>query len=130
MKIMNIGKIFLLGMALLLILTIMNSCMARPKVVMYTSPYPAKDRDAQIDIYRTNKPTKEYLEIAEISCGDANNNWNMEQIILKAKQIGADGIIIAGSSGFELVRVPTGGTKAWYGVTTEYGLKATAIKYK
>ena len=131
MKIMNIGKFLLLG---LVFLAIMNSCastgflMAKAEVTMYASPYPAKTRNSQIDIYRTNKPTKDYLEIAEISCGDTNDNWNMQQIMLKAREIGADGIIIIGKSGTEAVGVPIG--KNVYAASSEYGLKAIAIKYK
>jgi len=112
----------------------MNSCastgflMARAKVVMYGSPYPAKSKDAKIDVYRTTKPTKDYIEIAEISCGDTNDNWNMEQIMIKAREIGADGLIIVGKAGSEAVGVPIG--KNVYAVSSEYGLKAIAIKYK
>jgi hypothetical protein len=131
MKIMNIGKFFFWG---LILLVFMNSCtstgflMAKAKIVMYASPYPAKSKASQIDVYRTTKPTKDYIEIAEISCGDTNDNWNMEQIMIKAREIGADGLIIVGKGGSEAIGVPIG--KNVYAVSSEYGLKAIAIKYK
>jgi hypothetical protein len=79
---------------------------ARPNVVMYGNSYPAKAKDAHIDVYRTTKPDKEYIEIAEISCSDTSDKWNMDQILIKAREIGADGIIIMGKSGEVVAGVP------------------------
>ncbi len=102
--------------------------MAKPNVVMYGNPYPEKEKDANIDVYRTTKPDKEYIEIAEISCGDTSKKWNMKQILNKAREIGADGIIIIGKSGTMAVAIPI--DKSVYAVSEGYGLKAIAIKYK
>jgi len=101
---------------------------ARPNVVIYGNPYPAKAKDAHIDVYKTTKPDKEYIEIAEISCGDTSDKWNMEQILIKAREIGADGIIIIGKSGEVAAGVPIG--ESVYAWSQGYGLKAIAIKYK
>ena len=101
-------------------LLLLTGC-ATPMVSMYTSSYPAKQEDEKIDIYRSQKPAREYIEIAEIKYHDYifddYSGQNMSQIVKKAKEIGADGVIILGSSGF---------TK--YGEET--GIKAIAIKYK
>ena len=102
--------------------------MAKPNVVMYGNAYPAKAKDAKIDVYRTTKPDKDYIEIAEISCGDTSDKWNMEQILIKGREIGADGIIIIGKSGTMAAGVPI--DKSLYAVSEGYGLKAIAIKYK
>lgn len=83
--------------------------MAKPKVLMYGQAYSAKEADAQIDIYTFVVPNKEYVEIAQITCEDSNDEWNLKQILIKAREIGANGIIIVGK---------------------EYGIKAVAIKYK
>lgn len=128
------------GMSLMIILSILGLCAgillsiscsalaARPNVVMYGNPYPAKAKDAHIDVYKTTKPDKEYIELAEISCGDTSDRWNMEQILIKAREIGADGIIIVGKSGEVAAGVPIGDSV--YAVSQGYGLKAIAIKYK
>ena len=102
--------------------------MARANVVMYGNPYPAKAKDANINVYRTTKPDKEYIEIAEISCGDTSDKWSMKQILIKAREIGADGIIIIGKSGTMAVAVPIDDNV--YAISEKYGLKAIAIKYK
>jgi hypothetical protein len=102
--------------------------MAKAKVVMYGPTYPAKGLDEQIDVYKTNKPDHEYIEIAELSCADTDDNWSMKQILKKAREIGADAIIILGTAGEEAIGIPVG--KTVYAASQEYGLKAIAIKYK
>lgn len=76
----------------------------------------------------TNNPAKEYLEFAQITCGDTNDNWNLEQITKKAREIGADGIIIVGKTGSSGVGIPMG--TSTYVVSEDYGMIAVAIKYK
>jgi len=119
----------------LLLSTIMiSSCastgflMAKAKVTLFGESYPAKTEDAKIDVYMTNKPTQEYIEFAQITCGDTNDKWSLEQITKKAREIGADGIILIGKAGNNGVGVPIGNLT--YVVSEEYGMKAVAIKYK
>lgn len=102
--------------------------MAKAKVTLLGESYPAKSEDAKIDVYMTNKPTQEYVEFAKITCGDTNDKWSLEQITKKAREIGADGIIIIGKAGTSGVGVPIGNST--YIVSEEYGMTAVAIKYK
>lgn len=102
--------------------------MAKAKVTLFGDSYPAKSEDAKIDVYMTNKPKQEYVDFAKITCGDTNDNWSLEQITKKAREIGADGIIIIGKAGSSGVGVPIGNST--YVVSEEYGMMAVAIKYK
>ena len=99
--------------------------MAKPKVTLFgNTTYPQKDVGAVIDIYMTNKPLQEYIEFAQITCGDTNDKWCLEQISKKAREIGADAVIIIGKAG----SISMGST---YTVVSEgYGMTAVAIKYK
>lgn len=102
--------------------------MAKAKVTLLGESYPAKSEDAKIDVYMTNKPTQEYVEFAQITCGDTNDKWSLEQITKKAREIGADGIIIIGKAGTSGVGVPIGNST--YIVSEDYGMTTVAIKYK
>ena len=113
---------------------IISSCastgflMAKAKVTYLGDSYPAKSDDAKIEVYMTNKPTQEYVEFAQITCRDTSDKWSLEQITKKAREIGADGIIIIGKAGTSGVGVPIGNLT--YVVNEEYGITAVAIKYK
>lgn len=113
---------------------IMSGCattgflMAKAKVSLLGESYPAKSEEAKIDVYITNKPTQEYVEFAQITGGDTNDKWSLEQISKKAREIGADGIILIGKTGTSGVGVPIGNLT--YIVSEEYGMTAIAIKYK
>ena len=113
---------------------IMSGCattgflMAKAKVSLLGESYPAKSEEAKIDVYITNKPTQEYVEFAQITCGDTIDKWSLEQISKKAREIGADGIILIGKTGTSGVGVPIGNLT--YIVSEEYGMTAIAIKYK
>lgn len=102
--------------------------MAKAKVTLFSDSYPAKSEDAKIDVYMTNKPKQEYVVFAQITCGDTNDKWSLEQLTKKAREIGADGIIIIGKAGSSGVGVPMG--TSTYVVSEEYGMTAVAIKYK
>jgi hypothetical protein len=101
--------------------------MAKAKVNLYLPAYPPKEENANIDIYRTKTPDIKYIEIGEISCGDTNDEWALKQVLIKARQIGADGIIILGKSGSYGVGVPIGNLS--YVASEGYGIKTIAIKY-
>jgi len=102
--------------------------MAKPKVTLFGNTYPQKDEEATIDVYMTNKPTQEYVEFAQIRCGDTNDKWCLAQISKKAREIGADAIIIIGKAGSSGVGIPIGNIT--YVASEEYGMTAIAIKYK
>ncbi len=76
----------------------------------------------------TNKPTQGYVELGQITCRDTNDKWSLKQITKKAREIGADGILIIGKSGTSGVGIPMG--TSTYVVSAEYGMTAIAIKYK
>src|SRR5690606_7953418 len=113
---------------------IISSCartgflMAKAKVTLFGDSYPPKNEEEKIDVYMTNKPTQEYEEFAQITCGDTNDKWSLEQITKKAREIGSDGIIIIGKAGTSGVGIPMG--TSTYVVSEEYGMTAVAIKYK
>lgn len=123
-----------LPLLILMLIMLIVSCastgflMAKPKVMLYGSAYPSKDVNENINVYNTTKPNVDYFEIAQISCGDTDDGWNMKQILIKAREIGADAIIITGRSGSYGVGVPIGNMAL--GAAEGYGITAIAIKYK
>jgi hypothetical protein len=102
--------------------------MSKPKVTLFGETYPPKDEVSKIDVFITSKPTQEYIEFAKIVCIDTNDKWNLVQITKKAREIGADGIIIVGKAGATGVGIPIG--HSTYLVSEEYGMTTIAIKYK
>lgn len=102
--------------------------MAKPRMVIYGTTYPAKDVNTPVEIYRTQRPNRPYIEIGEISCNDTNDEYALNQILMKARSIGADAIIILGSASTTASGVPIGGVI--YSSTQQYGFKAVAIKYQ
>lgn len=108
---------------------------ASARVTMLTPAYTPKDVNANIDIYQTKPPEKKYKEIALIKCDDTDDDWNIKQILLKAREIGADGIILVGRVGtysFTPVSGVTPGISFFaFGLSVGegYGLSAVAIKY-
>ena len=102
--------------------------MAKAKVTMINEPYPAKEENANIEVYITNPPSAPYIELAQITCDDTEDDWCLKQIKIKAREIGADGIIILGKSASGGVGVPIG--NMYYVSSEEYGMKAIAFKYK
>ena len=128
------NKTFRYVTLILIISTLIISCastgflMAKPEVTMYAKPYPSKTKDAPIDVFQTAKPDREYIEIAKISCCDLDDKWNMQQILIKAREIGADGIIIVGKAGTATGLVPVG--EMVIAADEAYGIVAVAIVYK
>lgn len=102
--------------------------MAKAKVTMINEPYPAKDENSNIEVYITNVPSDPYIELAQITCDDTEDDWCLKQIKIKAREIGADGIIIIGKSESGSFGVPLG--SMYYFSLEEYGMKAIAFKYK
>ncbi|MDR1716353.1 MAG: hypothetical protein LBS20_10950 [Prevotella sp.] len=101
--------------------------MAKPKVTMFGYAYLPKDEGANIDVYITTKPTQEYVEFAKITIGDTSDKWCLQQIQKKAREIGADAVIITGTAGSYGMGI-TG--PLMYIQDETYGMTAIAIKYK
>ena len=110
------------------IVIFLSACMSKAVVVLYGQTYPAKIDSVQIDVYRSIKPSKAYLEVGEISCRDTNKEWALNQLKIKAREIGADGLIIIGPGGKSSGGYIVGNTV----VTSNdsYGYNAIAIRYK
>lgn len=102
--------------------------MAKPNVTLYGEPYPAKDINEKIDVFSSTRPDLKYVEIAQISCGDTDDSLNMRQILIKAREVGADAIILTGRSGALAMGVPIGNMAV--ASAQGYGFNAIAIKYK
>lgn len=102
--------------------------MAKPKVTMFRNAYPPKNDKANIDVYMTTMPTKKYVELAKITCADTNEKWCLQQISKKAREIGADAVIVVGKAGSLGIGIPMG--YSTYVVNEEYGMTVIAIKYK
>lgn len=116
------------------VIMVFSSCqstgflMAKAKVTMINEPYPAKEENANIEVFITNLPSEVYIELAQISCNDTVDDWCLKQIKIKAREIGADGIIILGKSASNGVGIPIG--NMYYVLSEGYGMKAIAFKYR
>lgn len=110
--------------------------MAKPEVTMLGEAGIPKSPMANIDIYYTNKPDKKYEEIAIIKVGDTDDDWSLKQIKIKAREIGADSVIIIGRPGSYVYVTGMGtgtdsfSTSAGIGVGEGYGLEVIAVRYK
>lgn len=110
--------------------------MATANVTMFREPGAPKPDSARIDVYQTARPDRPFEEVARIECGDTDDAWNMKQITTKAREIGADGIIILGRVGsYDFVAGSSSvagsvATGTGFGVGQGYGLSAVAIRYK
>lgn len=96
--------------------------------LLINEPYPAKEENANIEVFITNLPSEVYIELAQISCNDTVDDWCLKQIKIKAREIGADGIIILGKSASNGVGIPIG--NMCYVLSEGYGMKAIAFKYR
>lgn len=102
--------------------------MARPKAIVYGDSLPPRAADSSIDVYVTSKPEKAYIEIAQISCEDTDDDWCIKQLKIKAREIGAEGLIIIGPAGYYGIGTSLGSVLV--SSSDGYGMIAIAIKYK
>ena len=120
----------------LIIYLVVSGCMASPEVTMLKEPHAPKQATEHIDVFFTKTPDRPYEEIAIIKVGDTEDEWNLKQIKLKAREMGADGVIITGRVGTygygTGIGAPSGNisTTSIIGVGEGYGLVAIAIVYK
>lgn len=95
-----------------------------------------KATTAEIQIFYTKTPDRDYDEIAKIEVGDTSDDWCIKQIKKVSREIGADGAIITGKVGSYGYVSGSGTSSGSYATTTGvsvgegYGLIAIAIKYK
>ena len=111
------------------IFLILSGCMAIPEVTMLREAHPPKQATEHIDVFYTKPPDKPYDEIAKIKIGDTEDEWNLKQIRIKAREIGADAVIIIGHTG-SYGYGTTVGTTTIISVGEGYGMVAIAIVYK
>ena len=79
-----------------------------------------------VEVFRTQRPTRAYIELAELQVDDRNRKPT-EALVQKAREIGADAIIMTGQGGNRQVFVPMGGMMIGRRLTST---SAIAIKYK
>ena len=113
---------------LLTMLLLLSGC-SSTNVTIFGYAYPQKEQDATIDIYITKTPTQEYTEFAKLVCKLSNEEKCFKRLMAKARELGADGLIVIGKAGSTSVGVPLGSYAAYID-TKEYGITAIAIKYK
>jgi hypothetical protein len=110
------------------ICAVVSGC-ATAEFTAYREVFQPKPSDAKVDVYHTVLPKLEYVEIGMISCSDTDDNWNIKQVVKKAREIGADAIIILGRVGTYGAGIPVGNTMV-YGADEGYGIRSVAIRYK
>ena len=105
-------------------------CATSSRVIMFgNTTYPEREANATIDVYVTASPTKEYMELAKITCTNSGQE-GMQQLQKEARKIGADAVIITGSQRSQTTVNSTMYGTAYGSVTKECGITAIAIKYK
>jgi hypothetical protein len=97
-------------------------------IELFDDAFPAKGKNAKIDLYVTQQPTKSYTAYARIVSRTKEYQFNLKQIQKAARTIGADGLLIT-------TKTPSGtvvsnGSPATATISDYYGMTAIAIKYK
>lgn len=111
------------GMMCLVLLVGCASMMAKPEFTQYTTKtFTPKTSVDDVEIYST-PPRKDYIELGMITCKDTSKKWNLQQVKTKAKDVGADAIIISHNESLTTAEIIAG-------VERECGIKAIAIKYQ
>ena len=135
-------KLFAAAITLLFVATCFLGCasngflMAKPELTLFKEGYAPRATNAEVDVHYSKAPNVEYDEIALISVGDTDDKWSLEQIKIKAREVGADAVIITGRVGSFAVAsgnaVNSEVTSSVTGIAVGkgYGLEAIAIKYR
>jgi len=109
--------------------------MASPKVTMFMQAGTPRPDDFQIQVFYSNRPSAEYQEMAMIEVGDTDDNYCMKKITEKARDMGADAVIILGEVGSYGLATGSATARNGYatatgmGATQEYGISALAIRF-
>lgn len=113
----------LIGLICSVLLVGCASMMAKPEFTQYTTKtFTPKAITDDIEMYST-PPKKDYIELGMIVCRDSSKEWNLKQVKTKAREIGADAIIILHNESMTTAEIIAG-------VKREVGIKAIAIKFK
>ena len=120
---------------LVLLLVLLLAGCATVEVVKYNQPFPPKGLDAQIDVYDTAQPEKPYVEIGKlkyVSTSTINEEKAIGELKVKARELGADGIILKGftESTVSTYTIPVGGSSDSSTSTPKKDYVGIAIKYK
>jgi len=91
---------------------------------MFGPTYPPRDSTAVIEVFQSRVPGRPYIEIARIQVGDTDDDWSLRQIRRKARELGADAVIITGRVGSFVVG------SAAVAAGENYGLAAIAIRFR
>jgi hypothetical protein len=109
--------------ALLILLLPAIWCCREVAVRTYTDTvYPPTQ---EIQVFRTAVPTRPYVELAELRT-IAGDQRAIDALVQKAKELGADGLVILGEQAGDTVAVPVGGM--WMAATDSF-LVAVAIRF-
>lgn len=121
------------GIAFLFLALIFSACGRSVSFMKYNSnTYSPTD---SVDVFRNNPIDKEYIELGELSIGLKSKDEDAVLLLVnKAKQIGADAIILIGETSEGETTIPikniyTGQTMFYMSNEDKY-LKAIAIKYQ
>jgi hypothetical protein len=99
-----------------------------PSVTVYGPALPARDKAAEVEVYQTQAPERPYSEIARIETTHGDDAWGMKQILVKARELGADGVIVLGSTRKSVEQVPVEGQNM--SIAKQYGISAIAIRFR
>ena len=120
---------------LLLLVLVFVGC-ATVKVVKYNQVFASKAQDAKIDVYDASAPEKPYVEIGKITYVSATSSVDeekaLEQLKVKARELGADGIILKGfvESNVTTYTIPVAGSGGESSSQPKKDYVGIAIKYK
>lgn len=116
---------------IILTLLLLTGCARTVKYMAYTGQkYPPS---TSVEVLRAKPISREFIELGELRLRISSRNEETAVLSLreKAKNIGADAIVILGESSGGAVAVPiTSGQNAMYSVVNKRYLNALAIKYK
>jgi hypothetical protein len=100
----------------------------RPSVTLYGPALPSRDKGAEVEMFQTQRPERPYSEIARIETTHGDDAWGMKQILAKARELGADGVIVVGSTRKAVEQVP--GAAQNMTVVRPYGISAIALRFR
>ena len=114
---------------IIFLILLLSACHSVSFISYQDESYPAS---SSVEVFRSKPVDKEYIELGELSLRVKKGLFgNQEEVVLKlkekAKEIGADAIIILGEETEGNVIVPIG--DLYTSVDKRY-IKAIAIKYK
>lgn len=109
---------------LLIIALIFSGCTTPVKVKKYvTAAYPPTQH---VEVLHTKAPNRDYVELGELTV-KANDEEAIGHLTEKAKELGADAILLIGERQQGTIAMPVG--QAWVAIPAKR-LTAVAIRYR